>query len=475
MGLRLPFPERLEEPDSFVQQILDQSLAKALTRQAPFRQAATETAIVLVVRSMYPWLGPKRCHAILVDRTSSEAVTVHLRSLIVQEGYDRLIRFWEEETELDIVELAEGLVEVNDIAPEIARCFLEFRLTDAYSIAAKFDDPPIALMDEVHRGMLMIILLHELRRSAMLLADQIHRPTGWIRLDGSDSIRSGSTLTTGALVKEVQADHNLAELVLNLYNFSNETCATKNRKTPSKKYLQNAEKTFRETGVFCRAKNEVAELTSNYGPRLNANLEICMLELEDLVQRQKLGLSIFSSKYHSNTVYGNIRRSPPATLLYVMTSEVYSWLATPKANTIDWKSVALEETKYRSGHRTKSPGSLGRPRIQAGRSAIDTLHALYRVIFIRDNEAVPKQLRIVKCKDGKQRCARSVRQIEKLTGKEFNFDEVFNLFQSSMDAGQLVDSQAKRDAKRIMTGRVNFGSDVMKAASFATDTLNAYL
>jgi|GEM_PF-1398400 len=475
LGLRLPLPERLEEPDSFVQQILDQSLAKALTHRATFRFFATDTAIVLVVRAMYPWLGSIGHHAILVDLSSIEEVSTHLRSLIVPARYDRLVWFWEEETELDIRELAESLVELNSFNSEIARCFLEMRLTDAYRIPAKLSNPPIGLMDEVHRGMLMIVLLHELHKAATLLADRIHRPTGWIRLDEADSVRSGSTLTTGSLTKDVKADHHLAEIVLNLYNSSSATGSTTNPNTPSAKCLRRGEKIFRDNTLLPRSEAELTDLMSKYGKQLSANLDICMLKLQELVQRQKMNLSAFSSKHHANTIYGNIGKIPPATLLHIMIKQVYSWLAFPKQGTTDWKSVALNETKYRSGHRTSSPGSLGRPRIEAGQSAIDTLHALYRVILIRDNEAVPKQLRKITGSDGNQRCARSVRQIENMTGTEFDFDRVFNLMKDSMDAGRLVDSQAKRDAKQIVSKNADLTLESFKAVNFATDTLSVYL
>ena len=62
-----------------------------------------------------------------------------------------------------------------------------------------------------------------------------------------------------------------------------------------------------------------------------------------------------------------------------------------------------------------------------------------------------------------------------MTGTEFDFDRVFNLMKDSMDAGRLVDSQAKRDAKQIISKNADLTLESFKAVNFATDTLSVYL
>lgn len=200
-----------------------------------------------------------------------------------------------------------------------------------------------------------------------------------------------------------------------------------------------------------------------YGRDLERHLGACVIELKPEVERLQRGVRSFEQRHQRNRVYGNIDRTAPAVLLYIALEQVYSWLAAPRQGT---PSVVDSARQYSEGT-TRGAASLVKPRIQDGKAAIDNIFALYRIIFLKDNEALPKELRLVTDKSGNKRRIRSIEQSEREAGTPFKYEAMFKHFKDRISEGKCIDLAAKREANRIKRGKRAMRADVKMASKFA--------
>tara|TARA_B100000519_G_C14048063_1_gene346014 strand:- start:37 stop:666 length:630 start_codon:yes stop_codon:yes gene_type:complete len=200
-----------------------------------------------------------------------------------------------------------------------------------------------------------------------------------------------------------------------------------------------------------------------YGRDLECQLDACMIEVRSEVASLRRGVRSFERSHQRNRVYGNIDRTAPAVLLYIALEQVYSWLAEPRPETL----CAMESARQYSEGKTHGAKSLVKPRIKEGKAAIDNIFALYRIIFLKDNEALPKELRSVTDKSGNKKRTRSIEQFEKEGGRPINYEAMFDHFESCIGQGKCIDLAAKREANRIKRGKGKMRADVKLASKFA--------
>jgi len=470
LGMDLPLPNTINDPA----QLLGLIAAKVLSPFSIERSITHTHLIGSASRAISANDGACRdtefVDARHLDKSSAENVAKHFRKLIAPTGYGRLARMWEEDTQLELGELAHSIVAINQTAPDIANCLVQLRLSDAYRLLHSL--PPSSptmgkLKDELNRcysGVLGVALLWRLRKFAEQCATQIHRPMGWNALDNLDKKRSGSTLTVGTLCARMTDEIAFTTSVLEAHApfapaNENSTFRSNILSFCSKKRA----KSLRALGLEDCARKLEGPLRQKYGRDLERHLDACMIEVRSEVASLRRGVRSFERSHQRNRVYGNIDRTAPTVLLYIALEQVYSWLAEPRPETL----CAMERARQYSEGTTHGAKSLVKPRIKEGKAAIDNIFALYRIIFLKDNEALPKELRSVTDKSGNKKRTRSIEQFEKEGGRPINYEAMFDHFESCIGQGKCIDLAAKREANRIKRGKGKMRADVKLASKFA--------
>ena len=480
LGMDLPSPNTTNDPSQSLEHII-----ASVLKPFSIRKSITHTHFIgSVSRAIAP--NDDACRdanfvdASRLDKTSAEDIAKHFRELIAPAGYGRLASMWEEDTQLDLEGLAGSIVAINQTAPEIADCLVELRLSNAYRLLhnlsaqghtigeREYDAEAVGELkeelDQCYPGVLGVALLWHLRKFAEQCATQIHRPMGWDALDDLDKQRSGSTLTVGTLCDRMTDEIALTTSVLEAHApfapaNANGTCRSNVLSFCSKKLAKSLRTLWLED---CARKLE-GPLRRMYGRDLERHLGACVIELKPEVERLRCGVRSFERSHHRNRVYGNIDRTAPAVLLYISLEQVYSWLAEPRQGT---PSVTERARQYSEGTR-RGTASLVKPRIQDGKAAIDNIFALYRIIFLKDNEALPKDLRRVTDKSGNKRRIRSISQSERETGVPLKYESIFKHFEDRISEGKCIDLAAKREANRIKRKKGTMRADVKMASKFA--------
>lgn len=470
LGMDLPLPNTINDPS----QLLGHIAAKVLSPFSIGRSITHTHLIGSASRAIAANDGAFRdtefVDARHLDKSSAEDVAKLFRKLIAPAGYGRLARMWEEDTQLDLGELANSIVRINQTAPDIADCLVQLRLSDAYRLLHNLPPSSPTMgklkceLDHCYSGVLGVALLWHLRKFAEQCATQIHRPIGWEALDDLDKKRSGSTLTVGTLCARMTDEIALTNSVIDAYAplipaKVNSTFRSNILSFCSKKRA----KSLRALGLEDCARKLEGSLRQMYGHELERHLDARMIEVKSEVERLRRGVRSFERSHQRNHVYGNIDRTTPAVLLYIALEQVYSWLAEPRPETLS----AMESARQYSQGTRHGAKSLVKPRIKEGKAAIDNIFALYRIIFLKDNEALPKELRSVTDTSGNKKLTRSIEQFEKEGGRPINYEAMFDHFESCIGQGKCIDLAAKREANRIKRGKGKMRADVKLASKFA--------
>lgn len=480
LGMDLPTPNAINDPSQLLEHIVAKVLSpfpigRSITHSYFIGSASRAIAANDDARRDIEFIDARH-----LDKSSAVDIAKHFRRLIAPAEYFRLVDFWEEDTQLDLEGLAGSVVAINQTASEIADCLVELQLSNAYRLLHNLSAQGHTIgereydaeaggelkkeLDQCYPGVLGVALLWHLRKFAEQCATQIHRPFSWDALDDLDKQRSGSTLTVGTLCDRMTDEIALTTAVLEAYApfapaNANNTFRSSILSFCNKKLAKSLRTLWLED---CARKLE-GPLRRMYGRDLDRHIGACVIELKPEVERLRRGVRSFERSHQRNRVYGNIDRTAPAVLLYIALEQVYSWLAAPRQGT----PRVMDSARQYSEGTTRGAASLVKPRIQDGKAAIDNIFALYRIIFLKDNEALPMELRWVTDKSGNKKQIRSIEQSERETGVPFKYEDMFEHFERRIEQGKCIDLAAKREANRIKRKKGTIRADVKMASKFA--------
>jgi hypothetical protein len=408
-----------------------------------------------------------------IDASCETAVENYLRNLVAPGRLRVICEMWEEHTHLDINAAAEDIVALHEVEPSIAHALLRFDFGEAWQIATQEHNDNAELLEYSIPQVLGVALLAHVLEIAEALASQIHRPTGFPALDQLDLDSSGSTLRVGTLCKRVADEVETARRVIASY-IPSYKLSDRSGCTPTTSFDARTTRLLRNLGLLRRAKQEFKILSKAHGGNLDTYLDANMQNLNVICDRISAEMDSLKAGQHHNRVYGNIGRTSPTALLFIVVEDALSFLREPPEGN-PW---VLQQIACRTGLSAKRESLSTLPQsspISEMKAEVDNLFAAYRFAVLRDNEAVPKEFRKISRRQTPGKRWNNPEQLDRTTGAAAKFRQIMKRFKNNMHDNKSIDTDARREVSRLRALSKGMPADVQSAFDYARNILFLYI
>lgn len=408
-----------------------------------------------------------------IDASCETAVEHYLRNLVAPGRLRIISEMWEEHTHLDINAAASDIVALHEVEPSIAYALLRLDFSDAWQIVTEEQADIVELLEYLVPQLLGIALLAHVLEIAEALASQIHQPTGLPALDRLDLDSSGSTLRFGTLCKRVADEMETARHVIASYVPSSKL-SNRGDRTPTPSFDARTTRLLRNHGLLRRAKREFKILSKTHEGDLDRYLDANMQNLSMVCDRISAEMEGLKAGQHHNKVYGNIGRTSPTILLFIIVEDAFSMLREPPEEN-PW---ILQQIACRAALSVKpenlSTLSQSSP-ISEMNAEVDNLFAAYRFAVLRDNEAVPKEFRKISRRQTPGKRWNNPEQLDRTTGAAAKFRQIMKRFKTNMDESKAIDTDARREVFRLRSVSTGIPADVKSAFHSARNVISVYI
>lgn len=459
----VPMPSNLWDLNSYVQLLRSSSSNGMTERCLPIGAVALAPYEPLLL-SMNP-TG--------IDLSKRSSVNVFLREVIAPCQLPILPNMWEDVTPIDLEGASESIEKLNEIDPAIAAAALQWDFPALRKLAQNLDDSEKDYIESLVPQLLPIVIFRHIFQFARTLANQLHTPTGFPALDRMDYERSRGTLKVGTVCDRFFDDLELARLAISAYTPSSElagACGYKNAPRLNAK----TSKRLRMLGLSERAYAELGALRKAHGRDLEKILDSNIEELSSIRDRLFPVIEHLKARYHYNKIFGNIGRTSPTVLLYIVIERAFSFFVAPPPGRM-WppEQAALMDARSSVGNVTtfkvnSSPTPQQRP-------MIDSLFAAYRFAVLGDNEAMPAAARKLNMRNY---VASSIHHPKRYSSRKEApacFRTIMQKFRNGMNGSKPIDTEAKREASRLQDGLIGIPPDVNSAFRFVDRVISLYI
>ena len=380
---------------------------------------------------------------------------------------------WQDVTPIDLEGASETIVTLNNIDPKIATAALRWDLPTVRSLARKLSSSEAEHVESLVPQLFAIAILGHVLQFARTLANQLHTPTGFPALDRADYDRSRRTLKVGTVYNHFFNDLKLADLVKSSYTPSPELGGACGFKDAPRLNGDTAEQ-LRSTGLFARAKRELQALRKAHGRELEVILDQSVEQLSSLRDRQFRIIEHLKASYDDNKIFGNIGRTSPTVLLFIVIEQTFLFLVEPPAGRT-WPPEEAARCSARSA--AGYPMSLlgGYSPTPEQRPMIDNLFAAYRFAVLGDDEAIPVANRKSTRRNYVASRIHNAKRHSSRGEAPAPFRAIMKKFQSNMDGSKEIDTVAKREASRLKDRLVDIPADANSAFRFVDKVISLYI
>lgn len=421
-----------------------------------------------------------------VDPANEQAVERYLRGIVSPPRFAMLGAMWEDLSLLDFAITASDVAALHETSPTIAQAALRLDIRGIWRLAAAEGASVQAVLETLVPQLLTIAALGHVFRYAQALAAQLHTPTGFPALDRIDYDTSAQAPKVGTVCKEFSHNFDLVDLLIAAYTPLGQLGDVDGyREGPG--CDARTTRIFRKCGLLHRGKKKLKQFTRAHGSGLEDHLDRNMESLSHLRNGLALTIDELKAGFHYNTALGNIGRTSPAVLLYLVVEQAVSWLVAPLDEDQDenkkirtkpkdeWPPDWMARLSARSDSGEVSTFAYDRPLNAGTRPMIDNLFAAYRFAVLGDNEATPAKFRTIKFRNpGAQQCHDHKRFISEREGPA-NFRRIMEQFRFDMESGRNIDTQAKREAAKIRDRESGLPSDAQWALCFVQKAFSSYI
>ena len=459
----VPMPSNLWDLDSYVQSLRSSSSNGMAEGSLPIGAGAFAPYEPLRL-SMDPTA---------TDLSKRSSVSAYFREVIAPRKLQILAYMWEDVTPIDLKDASDSVVELNEVDPNIAVAAMQFDFSELRKHAQNLDDSEKDHIESLIPQLLSIVILGHVFHFARALAKQLHTPTGFPSWDRIDYERSHGTLKVGTVCDHFSNDLELAQLVLSAYIPSSEldgACGYKDAPRLNAK----TSKRFRMMGLHMRAHAQLGALQKAHGQDLERILDQTVAKLSFIREQQRPVIKQLKARYHYNKIFGNIGRTSPTVLLYIIIERAFSFLVEPPAGRkwppdqaarLDARSPVGNVTTFKVN---SSPSPQQRP-------MIDNLFAAYRLAVLGDHEAIPVASRK---RNMRNFVASSIHDPKRhLSRKEApaSFKTIMKTFRNGLNGSKPIDTEAKREASRLQNRLIDVPPDVNSAHQFLDRVISLYI
>ena len=472
----ISMPEDLQDLDSHVRALRSSLLAESAARCLAASECATH---------LYNF-SPLNLDPVGVDPANEQAVERYLRGIVAPPRFAMLGAMWEDLSLLDFEIAASDLATLHETSPTIAEAALRLDIRGVWRLAAPVGGSVTAALETLVPQLLTIAALGHVFCYAQALAEQLHTPTGFPALDRIDYDTSAQAPKVGTVCKAFSENFDLVDLLIAAYTPSGQLGDVDGyREAPG--CDAKTTRIFRECGLLHRGTKELKQFTRAHGSGLEDYLDRNIESLSRLRNGLALTIDELKAGFHYNTVLGNIGRTSPAVLLYLVIEQAVAWLVAPTVEDQDEDKKIRKKPKNewppdwiaRLSARPASAGistlTCNWPLHAGTRPMIDNLFAAYRFAILGDNEATPTKFRNLTFQNpGAQQCHDRKRFSSQKEGPA-NFRKIMEQFRVDMESGRNIDTQAKRDAGKIRDRITGLPSDAQLALRFMPQSFSLYI
>lgn len=459
----VPMPSNLWELDSYVQ-----SLRSSLSNGMAERSLPSGTGAVAPYEPLLLSIDP-----IGIDLSKRSSVKTYLQEIIAPHELQILRQIWEDVTPVDLEDASESVMALNKINPSIAFAAMQFDFSALRKLAQNLDDSEKDHIESLIPQLLSIAILGHVFHFARTLANQLHTPTGLPALDRIDYDRSHDTLKVGTVCDHFSNDLELAQLIISAYTPSSEldgACGYKDAPRLNAK----TSRRLRMMGLHTRAHAELGALQKAHGQDLERILDQTVEELSSIRNQQLPVIEKIKAKYHYNKIFGNIGRTSPTVLLYIVIERAFSFLVAPPQG-VEWppERAALMDARSSVGNVTTFKVNSS-PSPQQ-RLMIDNLFGAYRLAVLGDNEAIPVAARKRYTRNFVASSIHDPKRHRSRKEAPASFKTIMKTFRNGLNGSKPIDTEAKREASRLQNRLIDIPPDVNSAHRFLDRVISLYI